>query len=119
MRDRSPHHRPGRVSVAGPQPSKAGKSDLEPGVLTHHRTLTVDDRAHEPADHRSVLELVAAGTDRDVKACALGAVVDRRPVISHVVHACDADRPTRHTEPWQPSRRTRDLRLEYALRRVG
>lgn len=60
-------------------------------------------------------ELVAAGTDSDVKAGEIGAVVDWGPVIGDVVDSGDSYRFVRHAQVCQATRRAGHLRVEPLL----
>src|SRR5690348_16059019 len=77
----SAHHGAGRVGIALPGPAEGGEVDGQSGVGAGEVGLTVDDLAHDAADHRGVLELIAARADRDEEPVPLGAVVDRHPVL--------------------------------------
>ena len=57
-----------------------------------------DQLGHHRARDRRVLELVAAGADRHVKAREIGLVVDRDPVVGHVVEVDHAAHRAGHRQ---------------------
>ena len=71
----------------------------------------LDELGHAVPGHAGVLELVAAGADGHVEAVEIGAVVDRDPVVAHVVQIHHALALVRHAHRWQASAQPQDLRL--------
>ena len=79
----------------------------------------IDQLGHEMADHRCVLELVAARADGHVEAVEVGAVVDRDPVVGHVVQVDQALALVRDPQGRHPPRQAVDLRLPLLLGHVA
>src|SRR4051812_29320969 len=106
---RSAHHGAGRVCVALPKPAESGKVDPESGVHSGEVSLILHDLAHDAADDRGVLELVAARADGDEEPFPLGAIVNRGPVVGYVVGTGDAQRFAGYAEFWKAPRGAGDL----------